>query len=154
MQRAAQRTTSSSLRSGICRHAIRIKMISIRAVPARCAGCDRRLSRLEQILVIVSFIISTYNRREVLLNTLARIDGCGLARGDFETIVVDNASRDGTAAAVASRFPQVRLIQLRSNQGSCAKNHAITKARGEYIVFLDDDSFSSGDSIARLVRAF
>jgi GT2 family glycosyltransferase len=99
----------------------------------------------------VSFIISTYNRRDVLLGTLARLDALS---GSHETIVVDNASKDGTAAGVRERFPHVSLISLKNNEGSCAKNRGLWQASGDYVVFLDDDSFPSPDSIPRMIRHF
>jgi len=102
----------------------------------------------------VSFIISTFNRRDVLLATLWRLHECGLTQDCCETFVVDNASTDGTAEAVASHFPRVRLIRLSENEGSCAKNHALKPARGEFIVFLDDDSFPQPGAIARMIQHF
>jgi GT2 family glycosyltransferase len=99
----------------------------------------------------VSFIISTFNRRDVLLGTLAKLDSLECPH---ETIVVDNASEDGTAASVRTRFPRVSLISLEHNEGSCAKNHALKRAAGKYIVFLDDDSFPLDQSIPRMIRHF
>src|SRR5947207_8771711 len=44
---------------------------------------------------LISFVVSTYNRREVLLRTVEQIERCGLKSDEFETIIVDNASTDG-----------------------------------------------------------
>jgi GT2 family glycosyltransferase len=99
----------------------------------------------------VSFVISTFNRREVLLQTLARLRLCEV---QHEIFVVDNASEDGTAQAVAANFPDVQLIALNENRGSCAKNVALPRCRGEYIVFLDDDSFPQPGSVSRMVEHF
>src|SRR5438552_2281060 len=102
----------------------------------------------------VTFLISTHNRRDVLLSTLWRVRECGLRREAFETIVVDNASNDGTADAVARHFPRVRLIEVRENRGSCAKNEGLKIAQGEFIVFLDDDSYPEPGAIAQMLRHF
>src|SRR5437868_13792466 len=102
----------------------------------------------------VSFLISTFNRREVLLATLWRLHECGLPQHSFEIIVVDNASRDGTADAVSRHFPRVRLIRLRDNGGSCAKNFGLRIAQGEFVMFLDDDSHPQPGSIGRMFRHF
>ncbi|HEY1683211.1 MAG TPA: glycosyltransferase family 2 protein [Tepidisphaeraceae bacterium] len=99
----------------------------------------------------LSFIISTFNRREVLLGTLARLRECEI---EHEVFVIDNASGDGTADAVRQKFPEVRLISLNENRGSCAKNLALPLARGEYVVFLDDDSFPQPGAIARMIEHF
>src|SRR5580765_3331594 len=102
----------------------------------------------------ISFLISTYNRCAVLLQTLERVKNCGLARDEFEILVVDNASPDGTAAAVAEMHPDVRLFALRENLGPCAKNVGLKQARGKYVVFLDDDSFPLPRSTARMMHHF
>jgi GT2 family glycosyltransferase len=101
--------------------------------------------------MIVSIVISTFNRREVLLQTLARLRLCEV---QHEIFVVDNASEDGTVQAVAANFPNVHLIALNENRGSCAKNLALPRCRGEQIVFLDDDSFPQPGSVSRMVEHF
>ncbi len=102
----------------------------------------------------VSFIIATRNRREVLLETVARVYACGLDRSDMEIFVVDNASTDGTVAALSERFEQVRVLALAENRGSCAKALALPDVRFRYVVHLDDDSWPIDDSIPRLVDRF
>lgn len=106
------------------------------------------------ILPRVSFLIATHNRREVLLHTLGRIGGCGLAGHEFEVIVVDNASTDGTAEAVRWQFPGVTLLRQFTNRGPCAKNAGLAMARGEFVVFLDDDSSPERGSIRRMIGHF
>jgi GT2 family glycosyltransferase len=101
-----------------------------------------------QVAARISIVISTFNRREVLLNTLARLPW------DVETFVVDNASADRTAGAVARRFPSVKLIPLPQNLGSCAKNLALPHVRGEFVVFVDDDSSPTGNSLTRMIEHF
>lgn len=103
---------------------------------------------------IVSFLISTYNRKAVLLDMLNRIGACGLDAQEFEIIVVDNASPDGTADAVAAAFPHVHLIRLDRNVGPTAKNLALAQAHGRYVVFLDDDSYPQPGSIRRMIEHF
>ena len=93
----------------------------------------------------VSFVLATHNRREVVTETLARLASCGLDRSDYEVVVVDNASDDGTPEAVAAQSDIV--IRLPRNAGSCAKAHGVERARGRFIVFLDDDSFPRPGSV-------
>jgi GT2 family glycosyltransferase len=60
----------------------------------------------------------------------------------YETIVVDNASRDGSADMIAARFPDVRLIRSETNLGfAAANNRGFKIARGRYIVLLNSDAF-------------
>ncbi len=100
----------------------------------------------------VSYILATHNRRDVLANTLARITNRGLNRADFEIIVVDNASTDGTLDV--ARAGADTVIDLRENHGSCAKAFGVDIARGQYIVFLDDDSYPRPGSIEHMIRHF
>lgn len=75
-------------------------------------------------------------------------------RAEYELVVLDNASSDGTAAAVRDRFPSVLLLRQATNRGPCAKNDALAIARGQYIVFLDDDSYPEPGSVARMIDHF
>ena len=88
----------------------------------------------------VTGIIVTYNRAGDLLRTLEHVrrDGIGVS----EWIVVDNASSDGTAELVAERFPEVKLLRLHENTGVCfARNVGAANAKGDLLLFLDDDCF-------------
>lgn len=102
----------------------------------------------------VSIIIATYRRRDLTLATLQRLHSLGAETRSAQIIVVDNASGDGTPEAIAQRFPQVRCIALRRNHGACAKAFGVDGASGEYIVFLDDDSFPRAGSLTRMVAHF
>ena len=78
----------------------------------------------------LSVIIVSMNCRGELAECLASVE---CARGGLavETFVVDNASRDGAAAMVAERFPQVRLVANKSNRGfAAANNQAVAMATG------------------------
>lgn len=98
--------------------------------------------------MIISYIIITHNRCQTLLANLARLERqTPWGRDQWELFVVDNASTDQTAEAVASWFPTVNLIRRSSNEGMSARNHAIEAARGKYIVFLDDDSYPMGNAL-------
>jgi hypothetical protein len=103
----------------------------------------------------VTFLLSTFNRREAVLKTLGRLQAIQSSPDCLaETIVVDNASKDGTPDAIAKDFPEVHLLPQRTNRGACAKNIGMVDARGEFIVFLDDDSFPDRESIRRMIRHF
>ena len=80
----------------------------------------------------LSIIIVTYNGRDITLKTLTCYEAAIAADPDhsYEIIVVDNASRDGTADAVLDRYPGVQLIQLSANRGSCAKAFGASRAAG------------------------
>jgi len=101
--------------------------------------------------------ICTHNRaadlREALLSLLPQ-----RFPGEFEVIVVDNGSTDETAQAVAefqrsAGFP-VRYIFEERLGLSVARNRAIREARGEFVLFLDDDAVASSDWIGGIVSVF
>jgi GT2 family glycosyltransferase len=125
-------------------------MTSDRAQPHADAHAQLRLHRP----VLVSFLISTFNRRNVLLQTLKHLQACGLRDEDHEVLVVDNASTDGTSDAVLQQCPHVRLFALKQNRGACAKNIALPHVRGTYVVFLDDDSFPAPGAVERMMHHF
>ncbi|MBI5866615.1 MAG: glycosyltransferase [Planctomycetes bacterium] len=102
---------------------------------------------------LVSIILATHNRRDVVLHTLARLESCGLDPSQREIFVVDNASSDGTADAAAG-MPGVHVIRNRRNFGSCAKALAIDRSRAPLTVFLDDDSTPRPGCLERMVRHF
>jgi GT2 family glycosyltransferase len=86
----------------------------------------------------VSAIVVSYNVRSQLLETLgAYYSTCG---ADAEVVVVDNASSDGSAAAVEAAFPQTTLVRLDENVGfGSANNVGLTKCSGEQILLLNPD---------------
>jgi GT2 family glycosyltransferase len=85
----------------------------------------------------VSVLIVSYNTRDLLLEAIASV----VREPGVETIVVDNASCDGSADAVAARFPQVDLIRSRSNLGFAAGvNKAAACARGAQLLLLNSDA--------------
>jgi len=100
----------------------------------------------------VTFILPTRDRRPVLEDCLGRLLAAP-HRFSHETIVLDNASSDGTADMVRERFPGVRLEVLRSNLGAASRNLGLRLARGRYVVMLDDDSYPVGRSVTVALEA-
>jgi GT2 family glycosyltransferase len=69
-----------------------------------------------------------------------------------EVLVVDNASKDGSAAMVAEEFPKVRLTALDTNLGFAAANNvAFRQAHGRYVVLLNSDAFLGEGTLVRAV---
>ncbi|MEU8341510.1 glycosyltransferase [Spirillospora sp. NPDC048832] len=83
-------------------------------------------------------VVITRDRRQSLLAVLARMREI---TEDAPVIVVDNASRDGTAEAVAARFPEVTLLRAPGNLGAVGRNLAADHVRTPYIAFADDDTW-------------
>jgi len=98
-----------------------------------------------------SVVIATRNRRDELLRTLARLRELAPRP---PVVVVDNASDDGTPAAVRALFPEVQLIANAVNRGAAARNAGVRAARTPYVAFCDDDSWWEHDSLAQAEKIF
>lgn len=99
----------------------------------------------------VSVIVVSYGTREMTLDCLASLaEGArGLA---VELVVLDNASADGSADAIAAARPEARLVRLAENIGFArANNRAARAARGEYLLLLNPDTLVRPGAIERLV---
>lgn len=94
----------------------------------------------------VAVVVATRNRRDSLLRTL---DHLARLPERPELIVVDNGSKDGTAAAVAASAPAVRVIALPDNRGAVARNVGVAATDAAYVAFADDDSWWTPGSLAR-----
>ncbi len=87
-----------------------------------------------------SFVILSYNRKIELITTISKIKKLIGESNDFEIIAVDNNSADGTPAEVQEKFPEVVLIARDVNNGIAGWNDGFAKAKGRYLIVLDDDS--------------
>lgn len=105
----------------------------------------------------ISIVILSCNRREELEPSLRQILPGAREQG-WETIVVDNASTDGTRemlASLAATWPELRLVLNETNRGaSGGRNDGFALARGRYVLSLDDDGRMTNEEIARLPGIF
>src|SRR5262245_31802290 len=101
----------------------------------------------------VSVVIPTRNRLRLLTLALASV----LDQRDvrLEVIVIDEASTDDVAAAIASLGDsRVRLVRHAPAQGmGAARNRGIAEAAGDWIAFLDDDDVWAPDKLALQLEA-
>ncbi len=94
-------------------------------------------------LVLFSVIIPTFNRKERLIECLQSLEAQTYPKENFEVIIVDDGSSDGTEEAIQkfkcdSKLSVVYLKQNNSGPGS-ARNLAASKARGDILAFTEDD---------------
>jgi len=99
---------------------------------------------------VVSVIVPTYNRGQFIADAVQSVLSQSFT--DFEVIVVDDGSSDNTAEVMRG-FDDARVIYLRqANKGrSNARNHALSRARGRYIAFLDSDDLYMPGKLAMQV---
>jgi len=98
----------------------------------------------------VTVIIPTYNRREYVQEAIDSV--LTQTYTDFEVIVIDDGSVDGTGEALRTRYGDRIRYVWQENQGeSMARNRAIEMTQGTYIAFLDSDDMWLPDKLARQV---
>lgn len=99
----------------------------------------------------VSIVVVNWNTRDVLLNCLASV--YAQTQGiDFELILVDNASSDGSAEMVREEFPQVILIANSENRGfAAANNQGMQIAQGRYVLLLNPDTIVLDQAIPKTI---
>lgn len=90
---------------------------------------------------IVSVIVLGWNGREYLEDCLASVLDQEFDVRSYEVVYVDNGSRDGSAAFVSERFPDVKVVALDRNHGFAEGNNiAVGHTSGEFVVFLNQDT--------------
>src|SRR5579859_6937798 len=99
---------------------------------------------------MISVVIPSYNAARWIRETLASaID----QTDDFEIIIVDDGSTDGTSEIVEREFPWVRLIRTPNRGASYARNTGTEAASGDFIQYLDADDLLAVGKIAKQIAA-
>ncbi|NNE31024.1 MAG: glycosyltransferase [Winogradskyella sp.] len=92
----------------------------------------------------LSIIVPVYNSEKFLSKSIENLISQGLADGDFEIIIVDDGSTDGSAA-IAMRYQIkhscIRIINKINGGVGSARNAGLDIAKGKYIYFIDPDDF-------------
>lgn len=108
----------------------------------------------------LTIVIPAYNEEQRLPPALARVRAyldCSTRYSEVEILVVDDGSRDGTAALVESvskQDPRVRLLRNPGNRGKgYSVRHGMEKARGEWILFSDADLSAPIEELDKLLDA-
>ena len=104
----------------------------------------------------VSIVIPTHNQKEILARTLDYLILQDYPKDQYEIIVVDDGSRDGTKEMVKSKTrPEIGLRYLYQKQRGphFARNLGIAKAQGEIVVFVDSDIFAPPNFISEHVKS-
>jgi len=100
----------------------------------------------------LTIVIVNWNTKRLLEDCLYSI--YKFTKGvKFETIVIDNGSKDGSVQMMSKKFPQVKLIPNKDNLGfTKANNQGIKAAKGEYVLLLNSDTYLTENSLKKLVE--
>src|ERR1044071_9911170 len=99
-----------------------------------------------------SIIIPNYNGQKFLGDCIDSIHRLDFSRENYEIILVDNASSDGSCEFIVSNYPDVFSIQAKSNLGFAKGcNLGIENSSGEYIVLLNNDTVVDPNWLRELV---
>ena len=111
------------------------------------------LEAAEAIGVDLSVIVVTYNSCELTLACVASVLAeQGRSRARIELVVVDNASTDGTAAAVRNAAPAARILVQPANLGFAGGNNVgLAAAAGRYLMLLNSDTEVCAGALDELV---
>lgn len=100
----------------------------------------------------LSIVIVSWNVKDILCQCLDSIVRSSVAF-PYEIIVVDNASKDDTAACVARKYPSVKLIHNEENHGfATANNQGAAVAGGQYLLILNPDTVLFEDTLGSMVH--
>jgi len=105
---------------------------------------------------MVSVVVVNFNGRESLLKCLLSITKS--VYSNFETIVVDNGSNDGSLDEVVKCFgdgPRIKLVRCKTNVGPAqARNLGVQIAQGNFIAFLDNDTIPDDRWLDEVIKVF
>jgi GT2 family glycosyltransferase len=100
----------------------------------------------------LSIIIVSYNTRDLLTQCLNSIYE-HTKNLDFEVLIVDNNSSDGTIEEIANKFPQVKLISNALNKGfAAASNQGLRMMNSEYGLLLNPDTIVLDNAFAKMLE--
>lgn len=105
--------------------------------------------------VVLSIVIAAYNCADTLVDCLGSIcnSGKNVSEGDYEIIIVDDGSMDGTKELLKScsgNQASTRVVTQENQGASAARNTGIALARGKYVSFVDSDDYVDEDYLPAL----
>lgn len=96
------------------------------------------MQKIKQKKTQVSFLILNYNGKNLLKIILDSINKLNF-KGNFEIIIVDNNSTDGSQEFLRNNYPYVKIVQNKENLGTSGINSGLPSCRGDYIFYLNND---------------
>ena len=133
-------------------------MTELGTISARPRGDDAEPAHGDAETLGITVIMPAFNEAPNLADVVPRTAAVlGALEDDFEILVVDDGSTDGTAdvmTELGKQLPQLRLLRLRRNYGkSTALQAGFERARGDVVVLMDADGQDRPEEIVKLLRA-
>ncbi len=101
--------------------------------------------------MIISVILVSYNTKNLTKQALEALLKSSCAK-DLQIIIVDNASKDKSVDMLKTDFPQIQLIENKTNLGfGRANNQALPYLKGDFVLLLNTDAFVEVDTIQQTV---
>src|SRR6478609_3093944 len=95
---------------------------------------------------MVSVIITAYNYERYIERAIRSCLDQSLSKKQYEVIVVNDCSKDKTAAILENYKDEIRIFNLEKNIGlAAARNFGVKKALGQFVIFLDADDYIQRD---------
>lgn len=104
---------------------------------------------------MISIVITTYNRRDSIVNSIKSV--LNQTYTNFELIIVDDGSIDGTEYVVRNSFKDTRIkyIKLKDNKGATfARNTGLSEVRGDYFMVWDSDDILYPNALITIYEIF
>ncbi len=102
---------------------------------------------------LISVVIVNWNGRRWLKDCLDSLHSQNY--DNYEIIFVDNNSSDNSVEFVSKKYPKIRIIQNKENVGFAkGNNQGIEKAKGDYVLLLNNDTWVEKDFLEKLIKSF
>ena len=100
----------------------------------------------------LSVVLITWNKKDLLRSCLKSLDKQNYK--NFQTILVDNGSTDGTLAFIEKYYPKIKVFSFKKNLGfPKAANEGIKASQSEYVILLNNDTIVDEDFVENLLKA-
>ncbi len=101
----------------------------------------------------VSILVVNYNGKKWLKDCFESLEKLNYPKDKYEVIMMDNASSDDSVEFTRKNFSWIKILKLDKNYGFCKPNNEGAKiAKGEYLVFLNNDTYVDKDWLIELVK--
>jgi len=114
---------------------------------------SQQVEPMEDTQLLVSVVVISYNGQKYLAHCLDSVLDQDFPREQYEVVLVDNASHDGSADFVEQNYPAVRVLRLDHNYGpAVAMQHALPHLKGKYFAAINQDVVAHRRWLAELVE--